>query len=99
MRELSEETGFAADELIDLGDIYTSPGFSTEILHLYLALGLHPGRAHLDPGEFLDVIRLPFAELHRRVLAGELSDGKTVVAVLKAAAVLRERATDPESKS
>ena len=42
VREL-EETGFSADELIDLGCCYTSPGFSTEIIHVYLARGLHAG--------------------------------------------------------
>ena len=45
VRELSEETGFSADEYIYLGAHATSPGYSTEILHIYLALGLHAGQA------------------------------------------------------
>ena len=44
VRELSEETGFSTDELIDLGCCYTSPGFSTEIIHVYLARGLSERR-------------------------------------------------------
>ena len=83
-RELSEETGYTADELISLGSYYTSPGYSTECLHLYLAVGLHRGRAHLDAGEFLDLERVPFAELYEMVSRGEIRDGKTAICVLQA---------------
>ena len=48
VRELSEETGYTADEWIDLGACCTSPGFSSEVLHVYLALGLHAGASHPD---------------------------------------------------
>ncbi len=84
VRELSEETGFTAGRMIPLGTYYTSPGFSTERLHLYLALDLTRGKAHLDEGEFLDLVKLPFAELADRVRRGEIADGKTVIAVLQA---------------
>ena len=83
-RELSEETGYTADELIPLGSYYTSPGYSTECLHLYLAVGLHRGQAHLDAGEFLDLERLPFAELYEMVSRGGIRDGKTAICVLQA---------------
>jgi len=83
VRELSEETGFTADEPIDLGRIYPSPGYSAEILYLYLARGLHAGEMHLDEGEFLDVEKHSLDELTELVMRGELSDGKTVAAVLK----------------
>ncbi len=83
-RELGEETGYSADELIFLGSYYTSPGYSTECLHLYLALGLHSGRAHLDDGELLDLVRIPFEELYGMVSRGEIRDGKTAIAVLQA---------------
>lgn len=89
-RELSEETGFTAGRFVSLGEFYSSPGFSSEILHLYLALDLQEGEAHPDQDEFLDRIRIPLSELKERVLRGELHDGKTVVAVLKAAALLEE---------
>lgn len=91
-RELSEETGFTADELIYLGGFYTSPGFSSELLHIYLAQGLHPGQSHLDDGEFLNVEKLSLAELSRMVMAGEIDDAKTIIAVLKAEKLLREQA-------
>ena len=89
-RELSEETGLTAARWLDLGEIYTSPGYSTEVLHLYLALELSAGDAHPDEGEFLSAVRLPLEELHGKVLSGEIRDGKTVVAVLKTMEYLRK---------
>ena len=83
-RELSEETGFSADEYIDLGCCYTSPGYTDEIIHVYLARGLHKGKSHLDEGEFLNVEKLPFAELFGMVMRNEIIDAKTVIAVSKA---------------
>lgn len=90
-RELSEETGFSADELIYLGPSYTSPGFSTEVLHIYLALGLHEGESHPDEGEFLSVEKHHISELHELVMKGEIQDGKTIIAVLKAKNILDNR--------
>lgn len=84
LRELKEETGAVPDELISLGHILPSPGCYTETLYLYLARGLHMERQELDPGEFLRVERIPFAEMVRRCLSGEIEDAKTVVAILKA---------------
>ena len=88
VRELGEETGFTADELIPLGKCLTSPGISTETLYLYLARGLHAGKAHLDEGEFLNVEKHPLAELVEMADRCELEDGKTVIAVLKAQRLL-----------
>ena len=90
VRELSEETGFAADKWQSLGCIYTSPGYSSETLYLYLARSLHAGSAHLDEGEFLAVERMPFSELLHQVMEGRICDGKTVTAVLKAARLLEQ---------
>lgn len=84
VRELSEETGLRADEFIYLGEIYPSPGYCRESLHLYLALGLHPGEMHLDPDEFLEVEKYPLDTLVEMVMDGRLRDAKTVAAVLMA---------------
>ena len=92
VRELSEETGFSADELIYLGGFCTSPGFSSELLHIYLALGLHAGESHLDEGEFLNVEKIPLQQLSDMVMANEIEDAKTIIAILKAEKVLKERA-------
>lgn len=90
-RELSEETGFTADEIIYLGSVYSSPGFSTETIHIYLALGLHAGTSHPDDGEFLNVERHHIDELFAMSMSGELRDGKTLIAVMKAKAILDSR--------
>lgn len=84
IRELSEETGLTADRIIYLGPCCTSPGFSTEVLHIYLALGLHEGESHPDEGEFLSVEKHHIDELVDMVMSGEIDDGKTIIAVLKA---------------
>jgi ADP-ribose pyrophosphatase len=89
VRELSEETGLSADEFFDLGRCCTSPGFSTEVLHIYMARGLHHGAMHLDHNEFLNVERHSLDELTAMVMSGEIDDAKTIIAVLKAKLHLR----------
>ena len=91
VRELSEETGFQADELIPMGSMCTSPGYSTERLYLYLARGLHRGESHPDEGEFLNVERYPLSELVEMVMRNEIDDGKTMAAILKAEKILAGR--------
>lgn len=83
-RELSEETGLNADRLLPLGSVYASPGYLTEEIHLFLALGLHKGVSHPDKDELLNVEKHPFAELAERARTGEIRDSKTVIALLRA---------------
>ena len=66
-----------------LRELKEETGAYGEVLHLYLAEGLTPGKASPDEDEFLEPKRTPFAEIVRRVLDGELTDAKTVVGVLK----------------
>ena len=82
-RELSEETGLDAGKLTYLGRHYCSPGYNSEVLHIYLAQDLRHGKSHPDAGEFLAVEKHSLRELTDLALAGELPDTKTVVAVLK----------------
>jgi len=84
VRELSEETGLAAGQIRKLGSICTSPGFSSEVLHLYLATELQQGESHPDENEFLNVEWIPLEELVRLTMAGEIDDAKTALIVLKA---------------
>ena len=88
LRELEEEVGVRAGELIYLGYLYTSPGFSTEVLHMYLARDLEPGVCHPDDDEFLECERIPFDQLVEQVVSGVICDAKTVALVLKAKAYL-----------
>ena len=91
VRELSEETGYQAEQLVYMGAMCTSPGFSTELLHLYLALGLRAGESHPDEGEFLNTEKIPLEQLVRMVMDNEIDDGKTIAAVLKADRILNNR--------
>ena len=85
IRELSEETGATAKTIVSLGKLYPTPGYCGEIIHLYLATGLSFGAQHTDEDEFLDVLRIPLAKAVEMVMADELRDSKTQVAVLKVA--------------
>ncbi|MGI5935847.1 MAG: NUDIX hydrolase [Oscillospiraceae bacterium] len=87
-RELSEETGITAGKLTYLGEIYTSPGFSREILHLYLATDLTFGEAHPDPNEYMDVVKIGLNELVKMVMSGEIKDAKSIAAILKTKVLL-----------
>ena len=84
-RELEEETGYQAAEWINLGLFYPACAYSDEAIWMYLAKGLTKGDRHLDEDEFLDVELIPLKELVRQVMAGEIPDAKTQIAVLKAA--------------
>ena len=60
-RELKEETGFTAENMINLGQVYPSPGFLNEIVYLYAATGLIAGEVSPDEDEFVEHVRMPFA--------------------------------------
>lgn len=85
-RELEEETGYQASELIPLGKFYPACAYSDETIWMYLAKGLKQGDRHPDADEFLDVELIPLKDLVTEVLAGRIPDAKTQIAVLKAAA-------------
>ncbi len=85
IRELSEETGATAENIVSLGKLYPTPGYCGEIIHMYLATGLSFGEQHTDEDEFLDVLRIPLAKAVEMVMADELRDSKTQTAVLKVA--------------
>lgn len=84
LRELEEEVGMVPGTFTYLGCLYTSPGFSDEVLHMYLAQDLRQGETHPDEDEFLESGRLPLSELVEQVMSGEIQDAKTVALVLKA---------------
>lgn len=83
-RELWEETGAIAESWTPLGSLIASPGCYDEVLYLYLAQDLHYGATDPDEDEFLAVERMPLDQLARLCLEGEVTDAKTVCAVLKA---------------
>ena len=84
MREMKEETGCTAGRIVPLGCIYPSPGFLTEVVHMFAALDLTEGEMQPDEDEFVEVVRLPLAEVEAMVERNEIRDGKTVVALYRA---------------
>ena len=89
-RELEEETGYTATEWILLGDYIPTCAYCDERITLYLARGLSLGQRHLDEDEFLNFEAVPLETLLEQVMDGTITDGKTQVAVLKAARLLEK---------
>lgn len=87
-RELLEETGCTCEEYVYLGEMLPTPAYNSEITHMYLARGLKFVGQNLDHNEFLDVEKIPLAEAVQLVMDGKLADGKTQIAILKAARIL-----------
>ncbi len=83
-RELREETGLTARELRRVGVIYTSPGYCSEKLYLYLATGLQRGAQQLDDGELLNCRTMPLAQAVANVLDNTIRDAKSVSLILLA---------------
>lgn len=88
-RELLEETGATGYSYISLGQVYPSPGYTDEIIHLYACRVQSIGDAQPDAGEFLHVERIPLLKAAEMVLNNQVFDAKTQIAVLKAAALLQ----------
>lgn len=85
LRELREETGAVPSELIYLGTYYGSPAIMGEKIGMFLAKGLTFGENDLDVDEFLEVFKMPLTEAVDAVMSGEITDGKTQCAILRAA--------------
>lgn len=83
-RELREETGMAAGRLEKLGEFYLAPGYSTELMHVFLAGDLVEDPLPGDEDEMIDVERIPVKEALRMAAAGEIQDAKTLAALLLA---------------
>ena len=80
-REIEEEVGHRAGRLERLGAIYTTPGFTDEVIHLWSAHDLTEVGQRLEPDEVLSVVRLSFEEALERVHRGDITDAKTICAL------------------
>ena len=81
-RELLEETGCRCKRLDPLTWLWTTPGFTNEKIHLFVATGLTRGEAAREADEFMEVVPLPLSEVLRMIQRGEITDAKTMVAIL-----------------
>lgn len=84
-RELQEEAGLTAGEWTELGAVITCPGFSDEIVHLYLAMSLREVAANTEPDEHIERHWLPLAEAIQRIESGTVRDAKTVIGLYRSA--------------
>lgn len=82
-RELREETGYAAREWAYAGRLHNAPAYSNEFIEIWFARGLVAGAQQLDEGETLEVLAMSEAALFAQAASGELTDAKTMVALLK----------------
>ena len=80
-RELGEETGMIADDLVLRFVLYPTPGYTNEKIFIYEALGVREGKQHLDEGEFLNVEFVPIEVALEMVENGVICDAKTIVAL------------------
>ena len=83
-RELREETGATAEKLTYLGEYLGSPAILDETIYMYLAEGLTFGETDFDEDEFIEIVKLPLSGLVDMVMRGEIPDGKTQIAALRA---------------
>lgn len=88
-RELLEETGATGYSYMSLGQVYPSPGYTSEIIHLYVCRIKTEGESRPDEGEFLNVEKIPLDKAVEMVLNNQLPDAKTQIAVLKTAMLLK----------
>ena len=84
-RELREETGCTAERVEHLLTFYTTPGFTDERIHLFLATGLSQGQTGREADEFIEVQTFPLSRALSMVGSGEIRDGKTALGILYAA--------------
>ncbi|MDR2938926.1 MAG: NUDIX hydrolase [Clostridiales bacterium] len=82
LRELEEETGHKAKEIKFLTKMFSSAGFCTEILYIYLAKNLEITKQNLDADEFVSIEEYTLKEATDMVYSGEVKDSKTIVAVM-----------------
>ncbi|MEQ1693798.1 MAG: NUDIX hydrolase [Gemmatimonas sp.] len=84
-RELSEETGYRAERVEHLFTMYTTPGFTDEKIHLFLATGLSAGESHREADEFMELVPTKLSRALSMIEQGEIQDAKTALALLHAA--------------
>lgn len=94
-RELKEELGLTAQNYFFLGEFYPTPGYTDEVIYMYAAWGLTEGENAPDEDEFVEKVKMPLESLTKKILTGEIKDGKTQAAVLKVKALIDSKIIKP----
>jgi ADP-ribose pyrophosphatase len=82
IREMREETGFRPQRVERLGGFYSSPGFCSEYLYLYLATDLKPSQLYAEDTEGIEVVRVPIAKIPDLIASGRIGDAKSIAGLL-----------------
>jgi len=82
-RELQEETGFKAKEILPFGGLYSTPGFCTEYIHLFIAKKLTESPLPSDPQEGIDTVEVPLEKALSMIDSGEINDAKTIAGIFR----------------
>jgi ADP-ribose pyrophosphatase len=82
IREMQEETGFKPRKVVPLTGFYSTPGFSTEYLHLYLATDLVPSRLEAEDTAGIEVVPVPLGQVKEMILSGKIQDAKSIAGLL-----------------
>ena len=85
LRELREETGYSATRVSHLTTFWTTPGFTDERIHVYVATGLEEGDSALESDEILDLHPTPLSKALEMIRSGEITDGKSMIGIFLAA--------------
>lgn len=90
VRELREETGAAAQKITYMGEYFSSPAILDERIYMFLAEELEFGETDFDEDEFIEIVKIPVDELVGMIMRGEIIDGKTQAAVMRAALAINK---------
>ncbi len=82
-RELEEETGYIARNMEYLGGFYTSPGFCTEYMHLFLATELQQSQRSPDADEDIEIVHTPLSHVHGLIASGQICDAKSIAGLVR----------------
>jgi len=82
IREMQEETGYKPQKLVFLTGFYSTPGFSTEYLHLYLATDLVPSRLNAEDTAGIELVCVPVSKITELIISGRIQDAKTIASLL-----------------
>jgi len=87
-REMQEETGYLPGKVEKLGGFYSSPGFCTEYLHLYLATDLTPSPLYAEDTESIKLVRVPISQIPALIASGSICDAKSIAGLLTYSSLL-----------
>lgn len=88
-RELKEETGLDAEKVEKVLDYFSSPGFTNEKVHIFIASGVISGEANPEDDEYIDIVKVNFDEALKMINDGTIKDGKTIIGVLTAYNIIK----------